>query len=230
MREKIGLLPTLLLVFLLAACSGSTSATPKASNSGWTISEQGSLSSQTELILGTFKLEDTDLAVSSAQASALLPLYKALLSLSQSDTAAAAEIEALVRQIQESMSSEQLEAIADMTLTRQDIFNVAQEFGIRPDATQISGGAGDAQFSGGFPNDDFRPGEGAGGGFRGGPPGEMPEGGIIGGPGEFGQELDSNQIATMEARRSERTGAGDRMMDLFLINPLIDLLEGKIQS
>jgi hypothetical protein len=231
MREKIGLLLAMLMVFSLAACSSSASATPQASNSGLTASAQGPLSEQTQLIIGTFKLEGTDLAVSSEQASTLLPLYKALLSLSQSDTAATAEIEAVAKQIQESMSAEQMDAIAAMKLTQQDAFTIVQEFGFSPDATQSSGSSGGGRFSGGFSGGDFRPpDEGQGGTFQRGGQGDMPQGGVIVGPGGYGQEMDPEQLATLEARRAERSGSGDRMMNMFLINPLIKLLEGKIQS
>ncbi len=62
------------------------------------------------------KLDGSQNAVDSQTAAQLLPLWKAVRSLSASDGAAAEEIQAVYRQIEESMSAEQIQAIAAMQL------------------------------------------------------------------------------------------------------------------
>ena len=234
MKEKLCLLLAIGLIFSMAGCAGGDSGTSQEETSAISEADEAELNLQTKLIMGTFKLEETDLAVSAEQASSLLPLWKAVRSLSQSDTAAEAELTALINQIQETMTPEQNEAIDAMELKPQDLFIILEDLGLRPDIAQ--GGTNPSDNSGGGPfnqefRGDFRPGEGQGGGPGGGigPGGGMP-GGVITGPGGSGQELDPEQMATMEARRAGRSAAGGRMMGFFLLDPLIELLEGKVQS
>ena len=91
---------------------------------------EGDVPVQTQLILGTLQLETTDLAVDSVQAAELAPLWKAMRSLTTSDTAAAAEIEALLDQIQDVMTTEQLEAISAFEITPEDMRTIIQDLGI----------------------------------------------------------------------------------------------------
>ena len=93
-----------------------------------------------QLALGTFKLDETAFAIDGAQAAELLPLWKAARSLSQSETTATQEIEAVLKQIQNTMTSEQLEAIATMELTMQDMGAIADELGL--DFGSAGGGFG----------------------------------------------------------------------------------------
>src|SRR5512135_2140633 len=94
-----GLLGTISLI--LAACSGNSSQAASTSSSG-SSSSQGntSLSQVNMLLVGTLKLEGTDQAVTADEAGKLLPLWQAYRSLSTSQTAAEAEVEALLNQIQ----------------------------------------------------------------------------------------------------------------------------------
>jgi len=189
-----------------------------------------------QLILGTLQLEGTDLAVTTEQASSLAPLWKAVRSLSASDTAAEAEIEAVHDQIQTSMTTDQLEAIAAMELIQEDLSTAIQEMGIQPFAPGAAGrfsGSGTEDFIAGG-SEGGPPGGGAAGGgaiFI-GPGGGLPGGG---GPGGFtgGQltegftsNLDPDQLATLEAQRESGRGPGARIAP-FLLDPLIDLLEAR---
>jgi hypothetical protein len=160
-------------------------------------------------------LEGTEVAIDAEQATAFLPLWKAYRSLSTSDTAAAVEIEAVFNQIQGEMTPEQLEYIATFEFSQENMFVLMEELGLSPRGP----GEGDE-----FP-EGFTPGEGfRGGGFpEGGIPGGGPGG--EGGPGGFGGQLDPEQQATMEALRESRGGANNRFAS-FLIDPLIEYLEG----
>ena len=216
---------------VLAGCGPATAA-----GSILTEDFEGALPASLQLILGTLQLEGTELTVSAEQASSLAPLWKAVRSLSASDTAAQAEIEAVLNQIQESMTREQLEAIAAMELSQEDLFTAVQEMGIQPlgqgDAGRFSdSGTGDFIAGG---SEGGPPGGGAAGGgaiFI-GPAGGSPGGGGPGGlAGDqltegFTSDLDPDQIATLEARRESGGGLSARMA-AFLVDPLIELLEAR---
>ena len=133
-------------------------------------SEQGaqSMPDNVQLIVGTLLLEDTEDAVTSEQAAKLVILWKAFRSLSSSDNVAIEEMEALLSQIQDAMTPVQLDAIAELEISQQDMFTMAQELGIVPE-----------DFAG------FGRGEGDGEGF---PEGGLPGGGFPGGPGGQGQD------------------------------------------
>jgi len=216
---------TLILTLLLAACGGTAetaSSTDSSASSAETAQgENGEsfdigsreLPISSALAIGTLKLEDTDQAIASDQAADLLPLWQVLNSLTTSDTAAPAEINAVLEQIQETMTSEQMAAIEAMELTGEDIFATMQELGI-----EVGGGEGRPEGSG--------TGQGPGGGFPGGGP---PGGGPGGGGGFGGSELSPEQIATAQARRAEGGGGfGNRIM-ASLIPAVIELLESKVQ-
>ena len=211
----LGLVVSLSLI--LVACGGTNNAEISART---VLNEDypDALSVQTQLTLGTLKLEESDLAVDAEQAAELLTLWQAIRSLSSSDIAAEGEIEAIVNQILETMSSEQLDAIAAMELTQEGIFELTQELGLARDGDLTTDGDprgtapdGKVPSSGGGP----------GGGMGGGPGG--------GGIGELGGDLDPEQNATLQAERAEKQSLGDRST-MFLINPLILMLEERSQA
>ena len=123
MKKIILSLALFTLLLALVACGG-------ASNSGDTTNISTSLSLQEELMIGTFKLGATDLAVSSDQAEQLIPLWQTLQSLTTSGTAAAEEINAVVNQIKSTMNSQQIDAIDAMKLTQKDLTALMTENGI----------------------------------------------------------------------------------------------------
>jgi len=173
-----------------------------------------------KLALGTFKLEDTEYAVDSEQAAELLPLWKALRSLSESETAATTEIDALLNQIQDTMTSEQLTTIDSMELTGQDMAAIFEELGL-----ELSGGFGRfgnqtpeqqatmqaARESGQLPAG----GPGRGGGVPGLKPG--------GGTGELDPDARATAIAERGGVRGTQLGLNPALLDA-----VIQLLEGKL--
>jgi len=219
---------TIVMTLLMTAC-GSADSTSEADTGNQQFDPNTrELPLITKLAIGTLKLEDTDLAVSSDQSADLLPLWQVFNNLSSSDSAAPEEITAVTEQIQETMSSEQLQAIDDMELTSQDIFATMQELGL-VNAPQVNA-EGTPQAGGSF---RFRGGQGSGGGDfpGGGPPDGGPPGGGFGGGGFGGEGLNPEQIATAQARRAEGggTGFGNRMMTP-LVEAVIELLESKTGS
>jgi len=231
MKKSIFSSLLLVLALTLAACGGASATDTAASYGTSSADNAGELSLPTQLLFGTLKLEGTDLAVDAQQASELLPLWQAYNELTRSDTAAQAEIDAVVAQIQETMTPQQVQAITDMKLTQQDEFSLMQELGLvtsRPNAS----GTPQASSGQGNPGEGFVPGAGGGQGERqGGYPGGGPSGGAGGYPGAGGvpgggQGFDPQQMATAQASRSQRAMNTNRIPPA-LFDALIELLESK---
>lgn len=239
MKKEIVPIGLLALILLLAACSGaSETASSDVENSESLLSGNsgsaagdvarlnddypGALSVQNQLALGTIQLEDFDLAVDEGLAGELLPLWRAVQSLNNSETAAEAEVRAVINQIQDTMMPEQITAIAGMELTEERMTALIEEgelaFGPGGGRGFGSGEADDEEAGGGFA------GGGPGGGFLGGPPGGGPPGGGGFPGGGFG-DLSEDDMATRQAEFAEGgiAGFGDRA----LTGAVIRLLEVK---
>ena len=220
------------LILALTACSSGTSSTQEVNSSESTDTSSIDLPLASKLVIGSFKLEGTDNAITAEQAAQLLPLWQVYEQLSTSDTAAQEEITALAEQIQESMTSEQMAAINALNLTPQDVFTLMQEQGIQfgggrqQNSQGRSGQSNDGNFQRPDGGTEFfvRPGNGEGGPGAGGGPG-----GFGGGQ---GQSLSPEQIATMEARRAKNGGNSFRFNSTPapLIQALVKLLQEKAGS
>lgn len=214
--KKTTYITIVILTLLMTACGASRSAAPASAPQGGP--NAGALPATTQLIIGTLKLEGTAQAVTAEQAAELLPLWQTMQALSDSDTAADQEKEALIAQIQETMTAEQRQAITAMNLTGEDMMSILQERGMAMGGRQNSNSQNDNSTrnnGGGF---------GPGGG---GPPGGMmppdersgPGGGFSGG----GQNMSEDQIATAQAARQ----ANENTIPPMLINAVIEYLQEK---
>jgi hypothetical protein len=179
----------LIAALILSACSGNAANTASPTGNSPGGGPTGALSAPLQVALGTIKLDGTKDAVTADQAKELLPLWETLQVLETSDTAATEEKDALVAQIQETMTQQQTQAISALGLTRQDMFSImqsqAQTFGGTQNngTTRRSGASG----TGGR---NFGGGNGGGGGFfvgGGGPPPDAGGGGLAGGGNFTGQ-------------------------------------------
>ena len=116
---RVGLVVAL-AVTVLVGCGGGETAPADDGRSGTHASAvldtsyAGALDVPGQLALGTLTLEATDGAITPDQAGALLPLWRAL----QGSVTAEAEVSAVLKQIEERMTAEQLAAIAAMQLTQ----------------------------------------------------------------------------------------------------------------
>jgi hypothetical protein len=138
-------------------------------------SYDGALPVGSQLALGIFELKETESAVTAEQAASLLPLWQAI----QGGTLQGdAETNAVLKQIERTMTAEQLAAIAALGLTFEDMGAWMQEQGVnfgRPE------GAGERQNLFGDMSEEeraaMRATRQAGGGFggEGGPFGDMSE-------------------------------------------------------
>ena len=221
--KKITILAILLIAAVVLSACAAQETTPVANDSPASNSTPASglnpLSGQEQLIVGSFNLEGTGNAITPEQAQELLPLWQTMKALSTSDTVATLEIEALLKQIQETMTTEQTQAITAMGLTRTAMFTFMQEKGIESSLAG-RGGQGTGTMPEGFtPPDGFVPGQGGGPGGGQGRPG-----------GADIQNLSPEQQATSQARMAERTANGDTLnqrVNPAVYDAIIDLLKSK---
>lgn len=82
-----------------------------------------------KLAIGILALEGTDKAVTAEEAKNLLPLWKAVRSLNNSETASNDEITALYTQIQETMTTEQVQVIKDLNLSQEELRALMEKYG-----------------------------------------------------------------------------------------------------
>ncbi len=200
MKNKIVLfLSGVMLMLLFAACS-TTAANIPATNTDETLSAQATLA------LGTIQLENTDYAVTKDQASELLVLWKALQTLSNDDTTAAVEINAVVAQIESTMTDAQIQAIAGMNLTSDSL-----------PAMRQSGAIALGMANGDSATD-------AGTAPAGGPPDDAAL--LGGGP---GGDLAGGTMPTVENAADVTAGSGfNQMQDSVLTTAVVQLLQAKI--
>ncbi len=230
MKKSLIIASILLLVGILVACNtmqagpagGMPGGGPNGGGpvpSGENAQGQGepqevSLPIESKVGIGILKLEDTDLAVDSAKAEELLPLFKALKVLSTDNNTAVDEITALNTQIKNTMTAEQLTAIEDMGFTMQDIRTMMSSYGL----TATAGTSSSSSSSNGDRN------------FGGGGPGGMPGGGMMGGV-MSGNTSNSTTQATPNAAAamttSRKTAGG---YNLTFVDPIIKLLQSKISG
>ena len=253
MKKKILLLTGVLLsTILLAACSKSTNQSNTSNNNSANSNQAGTSLSQVNLLLvGTLKLENTAQAVTKDEAAQLLPLWQAYRSLSTSQTSADAEVEALLKQIQSTMTTSQVQAIQAMNLTSTDMVSLMQTLSpaIGPQGTTNPQGTPQANFfMGDTPPNGENPPSGSTTSGAGSPPSgstggtrNLPPGGsfIQGGPGGDagsaaglggGQIVqgtaDPSMQATAQARFSTQASRVNTILLDVLINKLTTLTSG----
>jgi hypothetical protein len=235
MKDRIwyGLFVAALAAAALAGCGGGL-ATPVDEGDSETYSSEvldtsyeGALSVSNQLALGTMLLEEADAqhpaedVVTPEQATALLSLWQAL----QGGVTAEAEVNAVLKQIEGAMTQEQLEAIAGLQLTQEDLRAWMDEQGM---GGGFRGTGGDMSEEEREAVRATREAEAGGQSFPGG--GEVPPE-MATRRAEFenmSEEEREALRATMQAGGGPggRGGAGGRQL-MFLLNPLIEMLEAR---
>ncbi len=222
MKKAIFALTILAVLSFMVACNQATATQNKSGTGGNT----APLSTATQLLVGTFKLENTDLAVSASQARQLLPLWQTLQAISTSNTAATEEINAVVDQIKSGMTAQQMAKITAMKLTQQDVMSVMNQAGVSLNGGNATTTPLAANSFPGFPGNGGGGGgaPGGGGGIPGGGGGAPGGGGgIPGGGGGFGTGgVPAN--GTPQAIQ-----ANPNQVPAPLLNALIELLQKKIK-
>jgi hypothetical protein len=214
MKKTVLLGILLALMVALAACGGSDSSDEASSSpAGVTLNTDyaDALPVSSQLAIGTLLLEDTENAVTVEQAGELLPSWQMLQALQSSGTAAQAELDAVLNQIQKAMTNEQLAAIKEMQLTPANLMELVQERGF---------GRGFAGGAGGPGEGGFRPPAGVAPGGAGGPGGGFGPGGAFGAGGNLSPE---EQEAAIAERMNAQMGAAMSGM-------LVSLLEARAEG
>jgi len=208
-----------ILALILAACG--TSNTAQTGSRG----ASDTLPVASQLVLGTLQLEGTEQSVTSEQAKELLPMWQVYQDISNSSTAAQEEVDGLIEQIQETMSTGQLQAITGMNLTQQDVFAAIQAQNI----STSSGSSQSSNYSGvSFGSPD--------GGMPGGGP---PDAGMVGGAASDGGMGDMTGMGgagpSTSTGQSQETETGSGLgrsagIPNILIDALIQYLEQTANS
>jgi hypothetical protein len=236
--KKISVVFIAILAMILTACASTAgaatqvNATQDPGTGGGNPNSNTPLNAASQLAVGTLNLKTTSYAVTANQAATLLPLWEGLRSLSSSTNFSQQEYDALVKQIQGNMSSDQMNAIDAMKLTQADIGKTMQALGlangfggganangtpiartpgVRPGGTGGTGGGG-FRGGGGFGGGDFGGGGFGGGGFGGG--------GFGGGANRATPATQS----TIEARQALQAQRADQA-NVFLDNMVINFLQ-----
>jgi hypothetical protein len=195
------------LILALTACGSTQSATA-------TTSASNTLSLEGQLLVGTFMLEDTTLKVTSAQATTLLPLWETLESLASSNTAASQEVDAVVSQIESSMTTQQISSITAMKLTRSDLAATAVNTGTastNPSSTNTTKTSSAQQP--------------AGGPSGGNPPSDMSSG-MPGGTDV--QAISQAQTGTSSQAATTPSAASTSQVSTAMIKAVVEMLQKKI--
>lgn len=162
MKKIISIFSLFTLIFVLVACGGTettTGANVSASSDTvlpGTLTEdfEDALTIKNQLLLGTIRLENTDMAIDAAQSAQLIPLWTAMESLTTSGTAADEEITALQNQIMVLMTGSQIQSIAEMQLTNEDSRNYYIEIGVTTPSTPSPDVTGTPQSMGSLSKED----------------------------------------------------------------------------
>jgi hypothetical protein len=182
-----------------------------------------------KLAIGTLKLEGTGQAVTTKEATDLLPLWQAVKSLEANSNTAPSEITAVYKQIEGVMTPDQTQAIQKMTWAQADTQALMTKYGVTFGAGQ--GGTGGqnltadqratrtAQFQ--SRNQNGGGGAGGPGGFSGGQGGAP--GGVPGGAGGFGGGQGGSGTAVARTPQPGRRAGGG--MNTIFVDPLIKLLQ-----
>lgn len=174
---------------------------------------ENALQPASQLILGTLMMDDTEYAVDADLAPYLVPYWKVYRSLLESDTTAPEELSALINEIQEVMDVDQVNYIASLELTQEDLMAYMNEAGIMENLRAEGVEEGEE-------------------GTRPGRPDGMPEGTGAGsgeGRGAGTEGMDPELMATMQAER-EAAGGGGGMVGSRMITPLIEALIELLES
>jgi len=126
-KLNVIVLAAILTTLLFSACTGSLpfigQSTSSASGSGSSrtggsgSAAQFTVSPETITVIGILKLEGTNDAITADQAATLLPLYKAVKSISATAGSSPAELQALYTQVNDTLTPSQTQAITAMGIT-----------------------------------------------------------------------------------------------------------------
>ncbi len=115
-----------LVTVALAGCGSASGApaaapAPQVAASALDTSYANALPLRNQLLLGTLRLEESKWPISAEQARTLVPLWQGIRGTLNSGASAQAEIDALLHQIESTLSPEQVSAIGALKLTQTEL-------------------------------------------------------------------------------------------------------------
>lgn len=132
--SRITLSLVLGVTIFLASCSGTTAPAATVdtyASEALPAGYDGALPVRNQLALGILELNQTASPITAEQAQLLIPLWQALRSTQESGGQATAEVNALLAQIESTLTPQQLSSIADKQLTFTDMQTWAAANGIQ---------------------------------------------------------------------------------------------------
>lgn len=215
---------------LLAACTAkTTTVTTEKFSTVLPADYTNALPADLQLAVGSLKLEGTANQIDAAAAQNLLPLWKALSTLSASDATATEELTSVLKQIKAAMTPAQVEAITAMKLTTSDL----GQRGPAPSGTVTANGTPQ-------PGGQGMPPDAAGG--AGGPPvggGDRPQGGGPGGGQQGGQSgtggsqrtaAEMNAAQNLANQSNATKTSAQSNSNVMMYNMVVQMLQRKLQQ
>jgi hypothetical protein len=222
-KKTLFLVSALILIFSLTACSAVQLPWASASGSTQTasLSNFASQPVKNKLAVGLLDLQGSDLALTTAQAKELLPLWKAVKSLSIDSNTTPGEMAALYAQIEGVLTASQLQAIQKLALSASELTALMQKYQgqtVVNTSSSTSTKSQTAQSQQGGP---------------GGPGGDI-QGIAMQDPSLGGIVSDSTTITQSSTTKSTSASASTRAsqanLNLQLAAPVISMLNARINS
>jgi hypothetical protein len=220
-KKTLFLLSALILIFSLTACS--------AIQLPWVSSTQTVLLTnfasqpiKNKLAVGMLQLEGSDQAITPAQATELLPLWKAVKSLSKDNNTTSDEMTSLYVQIEGVLTANQVQAIEKLDLSTGDLTALVQKYEAQ---TSVSSSSTTTTTSQSAQSAQGGPGGGPGGDIQGIAMQDPGLGGIAGGVASATQSSTS---------KNSTSGASSTLnqanLNLLLADPVIALLNTRLST
>ena len=134
MKKSLVLISLTVILLLASACAPTTSSslTEPTSVAGAYLNTEydDAANLRSQLAFGIIRLAETPVPINQEQAQSLIPLWQGIIALSGDSTTASEELIAIQDQITETLTAEQLNAIAEMQITNADLDLFYAEFGI----------------------------------------------------------------------------------------------------
>jgi hypothetical protein len=222
-KKILFILSVIILIFSVTACSAIQLPWTSASTSTPQTVSLSNFASQpvkNKLAAGLLELEGSGQAITAAQAKELLPLWKAVKSLSSDSNTTTGEIAALYVQIQGVLTGSQIQAIQDLDLSTSELTVLVQKYAsqtalVTSDSTSTTSQTAQSAQPQGEPGGDM-----LGGGMQ-----DPSLAGITGGAQAAGQVSKSGSSTTSASTTTSQTD-----LNLLLADPIISLLEARIAS
>jgi hypothetical protein len=224
-KKNLFLLSAIIAIFSLTACSAIQLPWASASTSSSQTASLANFSSQpvkNKLAVGVLELEGSDLAITSAQAKELLPLWKAVKSLSKDSNTTSDEMTALYVQIEGVLTANQVQAIEKLDLSTGDLTTLVQKYEAQ---TNVSSSSTTTTTSQSAQSAQGGPGGGPGGDIQGIALQDPGLGGITGGV------ASTTQSSTF---KNSTSGASSTLnqsnLNFLLADPVIALLNTRLAA